>query len=513
MQFLPPDELRRLCKDEKSFRELNEMVLSFLAISGAGEGKEYWAAYLEHCSDLVLEINETGKVIAVPSTGKSTGKKQFVGRNLKLLVPISLAEKLQSAVQKVFENQEPEKLFLGKETETPFLILSPVVSAGKINSVLAIFPVAKFKSGIKRRLNESERKYRYLFEHANDSILITDPETHIIIDANSVAAKELGYSIQELLGMKIEAITAPEYEADLPAIRENLFSKGYSIFEAVHMDKTGKRIPVEVSSRKISYDGIPAYLNFVRNISDRKKAEDLLVRKGHELDAFLYRSSHDLKGPIATIRGLLLVAGMEVTDPDARYYFDLLQKAATKLDTNLVDLIQITTIKHIQPSISKIDLNELVAEVMHKLSADFDINAYHLELHISKNLKHESDRSMLRNILLQLLSNAMKYSFGMDRDPSIVIRIGATKNGIEISVTDNGIGIPLEAREKIFDLFFRANTKISGNGLGLTILRNIVQKLEGEISLESEVAQGTNFRVNLPTLMTKQKTSLRKQKS
>ena len=500
MQFFPTDDLRSLCKDEKSFRALSEMVQSYLALSGAGVGKEYWASYLAHCSDLVLEVDLAGKVIAVHSTGKSNGKKQFIGRNLMHLLPSSLAKKFPAAIEKAFKEQQPERLFLDSETDTAFLVLSPVSSPSGMNSALAIFPASKFKSGIKRRLNESERKYRYLFEKANDSILITDPETHIIIDANALAAKSLGYRITELLGMKIEDITAPENESALNGIRAKLFSRGNSIFEAVHMSSSGKRIPVEVSSSQIRYEGKPAYLNFVRDISDRKRAEALLARKGEELNVFLYRASHDLKGPIATIRGLLLVAGLEVTDPAARYYFDLLQTAAGRLDTNLTDIIQISTINRVQLKPSVLDMNELLTEVIHDLAPHFNLDSFRLDLKIGNKHRPTSDRKMVRNILLQLLSNAMKYSSGLDREPAIGVQIKPDEKGIEIIVSDNGAGIPEETREQIFDMFFRGDTQIPGNGLGLTILRNSVQKLGGEIGLDSKVGVGTTFKINLPSI-------------
>ena len=148
MQFFPTDDLRSLCKDEKSFRALSEMVQSYLALSGAGVGKEYWASYLAHCSDLVLEVDLAGKVIAVHSTGKSNGKKQFIGRNLMHLLPSSLAKKFPAAIEKAFKEQQPERLFLDSETDTAFLVLSPVSSPSGMNSALAIFPASKFKSGI-----------------------------------------------------------------------------------------------------------------------------------------------------------------------------------------------------------------------------------------------------------------------------------------------------------------------------------------------------------------------------
>ena len=126
MNFLPTDEFRRLCKDEKSFRELNEIVQSFVAVSGAGTGKEYWKAYLDHCSDLVLEIDGLGKIIAIHSIGKSTGEKQFIGRGLKMLLPSILAKKLPSAIENAFSSLRAEKMFLGNDNETPFLERPPI---------------------------------------------------------------------------------------------------------------------------------------------------------------------------------------------------------------------------------------------------------------------------------------------------------------------------------------------------------------------------------------------------
>ncbi len=498
MDYLHPDDLRRLSKDEKAFRELNSLLQSWLAIATSGPGKEHWASFLSASHDLVLEIDRDSKVIAVHSTGELTKKKQFLGRKLKFFLPIQFTHAIEEILISVFENEEVRKLFIGDLNRSPYLILSPIRQGGVVESVLAIFPAAKLKLGLKKGISESERKYRYLFEHANDSIIVADPETHMIVEANEMAAKKLGYSVEQLVGMRVEEITADEAQNNLFEIRKNLFTKGHAIFETVHRHKDGTWLPVEVSSRRISLDGKTLFLSFVRDISERKRAEELLVRKGNELNSFVYRTSHDLKGPIATIRGLLMVAENELKDATSLYYLDLLKKAAIRLDNNLTDLIEITTVNRQKLSFTQLDINELVTEVLHELSTQFDLNTFQLSVKIDQSEKLLSDRRLVKSILFHLMSNGMKYSQDFRKDPTLSIRARNENKKVWIEIEDNGPGIPNHAREKIFDMFFRLTSNVQGTGLGLTIVRNTILKLGGAISVQGEEGKGTLFCVHLP---------------
>ncbi len=139
-------------------------------------------------------------------------------------------------------------------------------------------------------LKESEEKYRSLFEHANDAILVSDPQTHCILDANETTGRRLGYTRDELLQMKATEITHPArlpFQKDIYAALEET---GETMFEGIHLHKDGSAIPVEVSARLIEYGGRRVIQSFARDITERKLAEAALMESEARLMAILENS-------------------------------------------------------------------------------------------------------------------------------------------------------------------------------------------------------------------------------
>jgi PAS domain S-box-containing protein len=133
-------------------------------------------------------------------------------------------------------------------------------------------------------LRESEEKYRSLFEHANDSIFIADPVTHRFLDVNENAAKRLGYTRNELLQLNINNINSSKARGNNKNIFQELKQNGSIIFEHVHIRKDGKEIPVEISSRITKFGGREVFQSFVRDITERKRAEEMLKTRQLEIE-------------------------------------------------------------------------------------------------------------------------------------------------------------------------------------------------------------------------------------
>jgi PAS domain S-box-containing protein len=178
----------------------------------------------------------------------------------------------QFSESKIKENKELEQ-----QVQTIFSDLS------KIQDTL--------KSHIKGRnqalleLKLSERRYRQLFEHANDSIFIVDPSTRLFLDVNKNATKRLGYSREELLRMSIDSITCPKLAYRNSSRIRNLQKTGSMVFEHCHKRRDGTHLPVEISSRVIEYGGRKVFQSFVRDITERKKAEESLKKAHSELES------------------------------------------------------------------------------------------------------------------------------------------------------------------------------------------------------------------------------------
>lgn len=216
-----------------------------------------------------------------------------------------------------------------------------------------------------------------------------------------------------------------------------------------------------------------------------------------ELETFLYRASHDLRGPLATMLGLIHLEKMESQNKDPKnkstQYFE---KTVLKLERTLQKITQRYTLQK-----AKIRIELFNKEILLSLIASIplDVPSFRtadLNLTIDDNMKFESDRDMLLILLSNLLENAFYFS-EQALNKAVSLKINQLPNQIQIVVMDYGAGISPEIKDKIFSMFFRGNENSTGNGLGLYLVKNAINKLNGEITFETEVGIYTKFTVVL----------------
>jgi PAS domain S-box-containing protein len=235
-------------------------------------------------------------------------------------------------------------------------------------------------------------------------------------------------------------------------------------------------------------------------LEQQKSAEELRLKNNElekinaDLDNFIYTASHDLRAPIANIEGLIIVlAGMvDQQDPKFNKIFDLMETSISRFKTTIKDLTEISKVqKDIRQDVASIPLSEIVEDVLFdieelirssgaKISTRFDV----LEIKFS--------RKNLRSIFYNLISNAIKYSDSM-RLPIVEISSSQEGNAIVVQVTDNGLGIPEGKTEKIFSMFKRLHSHVEGSGVGLYIVKRIMDNAGGKIEVESKLGKGTSF--------------------
>lgn len=225
-------------------------------------------------------------------------------------------------------------------------------------------------------------------------------------------------------------------------------------------------------------------------------SNDRLVRKNTDLDNFIYTASHDLKVPIANIEGLLNILRKKVDEKlqdNDKIILNMMEESVGRFNTTIKDLTQISKIqKDLEEENSeKISVAEtlndllqdiagLIAEKNSKIYTNFEVN----EIFFTKK--------NLRSILYNLIVNSLKYS-AEDKTPEIKISTCRSSEGIILSVADNGMGIPENQLGKIFSLFKRYHTKIEGSGIGLYIVKRIIENNGGRVEVKSEVNKGTTF--------------------
>ncbi len=216
-----------------------------------------------------------------------------------------------------------------------------------------------------------------------------------------------------------------------------------------------------------------------------------------ELDSFMYSTSHDLRSPIASILGITNVARLELTDETSLRYMGMIEERIKRLDSVISDILKLSRSKKLDLKIETINFNDLLKDTI--ADVKFNQNAPSIELDYVEDPSNifRSDYSQMKIILGNLISNAVKYHNISQPKPIIRVtfkRIGRT---VEIIVEDNGRGILKEALPKIFEMFYRAETKVDGTGLGLYIVKEALSKINGSVSVKSEYGSGSTFTVTL----------------
>ncbi len=255
---------------------------------------------------------------------------------------------------------------------------------------------------------------------------------------------------------------------------------------------------VEGRFKSILENEVPVRLDgFVLDISKRKEAELLLEQKMNVLNTFTYKASHDLRSPLISLNGLVKIALNESRDPAMNKYLGMISESTSKMEANLQDLIAVAVSKQGELKKSEINFSELLHEIFESIKFLPGFDAVNITTEIKISSSFYSDKQSLHSILFNLISNCIKYR-NVNIQSHVKISITEDHKHIRIIISDNGIGILPEYKEKVFDMFYRATENSSGSGLGLYIVATTLEKLKGKIELKSEYGEGCDFIIHLP---------------
>ena len=228
------------------------------------------------------------------------------------------------------------------------------------------------------------------------------------------------------------------------------------------------------------------------------ETNDQLSELNAELDSIVFRTSHDLRSPITSVIALIHIIKEEADANKRNQYLELQRKTIAKLDSLISDILDFSKNKRTELNYTPIDLKSFINNTLQ----------YHLFSEQSENIRKTADVSQegifvtdekrLSMILNNLISNALKYHNRTQDSPYLHVKINASDSQAEIEVIDNGQGIDEKHLQNIFTMFYRGNNELAGSGLGLHIVKEAVDKLEGTISVESKVNKGTKFTIVIP---------------
>ncbi len=377
-------------------------------------------------------------------------------------------------------------------------------------------------------LRESEEKYRTLVEHAKDGIVIIQDQRFAYVNPSLVAMSES--SREELIGTPFAQHVAEEEVPKLAHYYENRMKglESSSMYETIFKTKSGQRIHAEVNAALIPYQGRPADLVIIRNINERKKAEEEIRKLNETLERrvdertrelaaanerligldrlkslFLASMSHELRTPLNSIlgfTGLLLMGLSGSVNEEQVKQLTMVQNSATHLLELINEILDISKIEsgRVDLSIESFPLADLANETVKAVTPLAAKKGLALAVEIPGGLVLESDRRRIKQVLMNLLGNAIKFS----DQGCIQVAVEAAGEDVAVHVSDRGIGIRPEDAEKLFNPFSQidmSSTKqYEGTGLGLYLCKKILALLGGTISARSEYGRGSTFTFILP---------------
>jgi PAS domain S-box-containing protein len=367
-------------------------------------------------------------------------------------------------------------------------------------------------------LRASEQRYRELFETSPQVLWVYDLETLAFLDVNAAAERHYGYSREQFLSMTLADIRPAE---DVPTLREavaHVPREFGSPGRWRHLRKDGSLIQVEIRSHPLQYAGRPAELVMVTDVTERLRQEAenrrlaatleervrertrQLQEANAELESFSYSVSHDLKAPLRAIDGYTALLADQVlpglTGDDRRLLTEV-RANARRMGQLIDDLLRFSRVGRADLLEDRVSPAEIFAELVERERQQAPERR--IELHLGELPALRGDTSLLRQAFANLVSNAVKFT-----RPREVAQIEVTaqlRDGmVELAVRDNGVGFDTRYQDKLFRVFERLHypSEFEGTGVGLAMVKRIVERHGGSASAESELGTGTVVRISIP---------------
>ena len=349
-------------------------------------------------------------------------------------------------------------------------------------------------------LKSSEAKFKSLFTKSLEAIYLVDPLTRMVIDANQSFLDYTGFSQEDYGTIALEDFVVTSVSNINGYINKVLEGTDVENIERIWKRKSGEEITVLVSGSKIKIDHKEIVVVAARNITPQKKTEKELLKINQELDTFVYKASHDLRGPLTTCLGLVNMSQDEVKDEKAVWYLDMIKEVLGKLDGILTDLTQITSIRQGNVEYVNIHLAKMVQAAVKEFKGHPDVRNLTFKPQIKIKRKISSDAAILRMVFRNLIGNAIKYQKENGKNPFLQISASEDEEATLIVFEDNGIGIDDSVGNSIFDMFIRGTSESKGSGLGLYMVRTGLDKINGSITVESKLGKGSRFTITIPNL-------------
>ena len=461
---------------------------------------------LQNSSDMILMMDMEGRYTLInraAEEGLGYTTEEVVGKD-SLLLSRSDIERAKAEIRKLLKGERCEPFEVVVNTRKGQIICELSVSLirekDRASGFMAILRDITEKRRAEEELRGSMERYQRLLENSSDLIYTVDMEGRFA-SFNRVGEEITGFAEKDILG-KHASVLVPQdaLEKTEAEIRKLLKGEKSERFEA-NIRKFGKGLFIGEMNISLIREGERAIgtMGIVRDITEKRRAEEELRKKNEELENFVYSVSHDLKAPVVSIQGfssiLLTSSYLDKLDEAGKRYLSRIQSNATRMQMIIADLLEFSRIGMTVNNFEDVSPRQIITDVLNV----FGPRLKGLKVDIQRELPAvRGNRNRIYQVFENLIGNSIAY---MGDTESPMIKIGCEPRGEfhEFYVRDNGIGIDLKYHQKIFQIFQRLkDAGVEGTGIGLAIVKRIVESHGGSVRVESEKGKGATFYFTLP---------------
>jgi PAS domain S-box-containing protein len=367
------------------------------------------------------------------------------------------------------------------------------------------------RKAYQKKILENEANLRSILNTIEDSIWLVNSSLELI-DFN----KEFYRRYKQAFGIRLVrgANILDVIPGNMPELKEQwriryesgLKGRPGKYVDTLTIDKETNTVEVKVYP--IVEDGVVCGLTiYARDITVQTRTENLLKEQNDELtkinaelDRFVYSASHDLRAPLMSVKGLLNMIKLDPDRSNTDHYLSLIEQSVKKLDSFIIDIINYSRNSRMDVIGKEINFDELLTESIDSLKFMDGAEQVRSIREIKASDPFYSDYSRLLIVFNNIISNAVRYRDPRKNDSFLRIRVETQPDKVRIQFEDNGVGIHPDYQENIFKMFFRASADSKGSGLGLYIVKGVVEKMKGTITMSSLYGQGTTFTITIPNL-------------
>jgi PAS domain S-box-containing protein len=486
------------------------------------QGQACYSDLFSESKDTIYISSRDGEILDINRAAEDLfgyRKEELIGMDISTLYADPAdRQKFQRDIEPKDAVKDYEVRLRKKDGTELYCLLSSTVRRSPEGEVVGyqgiIHDITRFRKA-EKALRLSEEKFSTVFRSSPDWIAISTLEDGRFIDVNEAFLKITGFSREEVIGRTSAElgmwVDAGERAKMVEMLRRD---KAIKDQETRYRLKSGEVRIMLRSAELVEMGGETCIINVTRDITERKRAEEEirklnrelekrvkeLLDANRELDAFSFTVSHDLRTPLVAIGGFarrLRKRHASVLDREGGEMLEAIEKSVGKMEGLIDALLALSRSGRQQIHFSLVDMDELVRSVFDELRNA--VPERQILLNAGKLLPVEADRPLIRQVIVNLLANAFKFT--LPRETAVIeVDCTAVDEGVMYSVKDNGIGFDMVEADKLFNVFqrLRSGEDFEGTGIGLSIVHRIIARHGGSLRAEGRPGKGATFYFTLP---------------